>query len=54
MTGYPRNLDLGWSRRLAADRPSSVQRWRNAAPVIVVNEHNHWSGYRPDLIENLS
>ncbi|NUP74311.1 MAG: glutaredoxin-like protein NrdH [Sinomonas sp.] len=21
------------------------------APVVVVDEHNHWSGFRPDLID---
>ncbi|MGT2462859.1 hypothetical protein [Sinomonas atrocyanea] len=21
------------------------------APVVVVDEHNHWSGFRPDCIE---
>lgn len=26
----------------------------SAAPVVAVDDHNHWSGYRPDLIDNLS
>jgi glutaredoxin-like protein NrdH len=26
----------------------------SAAPVVVVDDHNHWSGFRPDLIDNLS
>ena len=25
----------------------------SAAPVVVVDDHNHWSGFRPDLIGNL-
>ncbi|MEA5456922.1 glutaredoxin-like protein NrdH [Sinomonas sp. JGH33] len=24
------------------------------APVVVVDEHNHWAGFRPDRIENLA
>lgn len=26
----------------------------SAAPVVVVDDHNHWSGFRPDLISNLA
>ncbi|WP_440711734.1 glutaredoxin family protein [Herbiconiux sp. YIM B11900] len=26
----------------------------SATPVVVVDDHNHWSGFRPDLISNLS
>ncbi|MCS5735796.1 glutaredoxin-like protein NrdH [Herbiconiux daphne] len=24
------------------------------APVVIVDDHNHWSGYRPDLIDKLT
>ena len=24
------------------------------APVVVVDDHNHWSGFRPDLIDRLA
>lgn len=24
------------------------------APVVVVDEHNHWAGFRPDRIETLA
>jgi glutaredoxin-like protein NrdH len=26
----------------------------SAAPIVVVDEHNHWSGFRPDLIDALA
>ncbi|MFB2582341.1 hypothetical protein ACEXQD_13920 [Herbiconiux sp. P15] len=26
----------------------------SAAPVVVIDDHNHWSGFRPDLIDTLS
>jgi glutaredoxin-like protein NrdH len=26
----------------------------SAAPVVVIDDHNHWSGFRPDLISNLT
>ena len=26
----------------------------SAAPVVVVDDQNHWSGFRPDLISNLA
>ena len=26
----------------------------SAAPIVVVDEHNHWSGFRPDRITALA
>ena len=26
----------------------------SAAPIVVVDEHNHWAGFRPDLIAALA
>ena len=26
----------------------------SAAPVVVVDDHHHWSQFRPDLIDNLA
>jgi len=26
----------------------------SAAPIVVVDDHNHWAGYRPDLIDKLA
>ena len=26
----------------------------SAAPIVVVDEHDHWSGFRPDLIAALA
>lgn len=26
----------------------------SAAPVVVASDHNHWSGFRPDLINQLT
>ncbi|WP_373866149.1 glutaredoxin-like protein NrdH [Cryobacterium levicorallinum] len=26
----------------------------SAAPIVVVDDHNHWAGFRPDLISALA
>lgn len=40
---------------LDADAYSDVEALGyRALPVVVVNEENHWSGFRPDLIQQIT